>query len=135
MRKTLTVIGVALTLALGYGLGAATTEPAAAKPIIKTRTVTETVEVETTPGACLDAIDASESISEDTVAFATMVGDDLLPLVLEAAKAGASLDVSRIEGVTAELDDITGEINTITASVQPKIAEFNTAKALCRASR
>lgn len=139
MKTPVAVGAIAAALLVGVAAGGAATSSDASAPtsladpttVSVTKTVQQPVAVEKTPQACLDALDAAEQLTDDSRSFVRAI----LPypnLVLKAAKAGMTLDPSKLDEVTATVKTITAEVNGITDDVSGHVDAYNAAAAECR---
>ncbi len=128
---------VAATIGIGIGSAGSASSDTVAEPKVKTVTQTETVtkevEVEVVPQACLDALNDAEAVA-DSVADFGKVSVKWPGLVLRAAKAGMNMDVSAVNGITADMESMTSDYHDITAEMTPQVRSFNTNKATCRSA-
>lgn len=142
------IIGYAATTVVALAIGAAAsggegTETATASEPVPTPTVTvtqppqppvtETVEVEVTPQACLDALDYAGQLLEGSAEFANITGRTL-PLIEQALMAGLDYDVAAVEAITAELDSINADLDALIANMPDDTAVAEAASA-CRAGQ
>ncbi len=127
--KIRTILAPAVALVVGVVVGTASTGQA--DPVVRTKTVTERVEVEVTPQACLDALATTGDVMDLVVRFAdTSVAWP--NLVTRAAYAGMDMDVAEIKDITADVQSMTGEYNDITRGLKPLTRELTTSLADCR---
>lgn len=115
-RRWVTPALLAAGVAVGAALGAAG-EPAAPEPEVREVTVTEEVEVPTTPQICLEALDRAETV----IQYAA----EGIGIMADGFDAASRYDVSGIEAATAELDTLQGPL-------QVARAEYDSASMECR---
>lgn len=142
MKIVITLASATLLLA---GCSALAPQAAPAKTVTTTATQTvtaeplpaKTVEVEVvtevTPQACLDAISHAEDFGRLTAEFSGAV-QPYPDMVMRAAEAGVDYDYEAIAGITAEMNSITSELESVSTQVTATVDAFNAAKAQCRAT-
>jgi hypothetical protein len=124
------LVSIAAALVIGVVIGAAgQTGPTTTESEVVTDTVTETVE--TTPQACIDALDTAEAAFGIASSFAGYTSD-LATTAAEAVYAAAYGDYLTLESLTADVEDINAGINGLTADLTPLVDEYNADSAACR---
>jgi hypothetical protein len=137
--KIFVALGVTAAFVVGMGAGAASgpadgsaapsdaitiTEPGA--------TVTQGVAVhDGTPQSCLVALTAAESLTRDASDFAT-TASQYPNLIRRALMAGYNQDIAAVRAITADVESISAEVKTETASVGQHGAVFRSNAAKCR---
>lgn len=120
-KKLFALLALILIAVAGaaFGTGAAVGHTkTVAKPIV--HTVTKTVDVPTTPQACLDALDEADS-GFNTAAQATGAFQDVISGI-------QTQDLSKIESATQTIKSTSSDLDTLSAS-------YNADKEECRASK
>lgn len=117
------LIGLVIaSAAIASSMRASGTVPASqAEPevVVETETVTEEVKVETTPQACVDALDSSDSLMRMFGEALTISGDAMMDAV--------NMDWTALDEKTAQLE-------LLTPKVEDERAAYDKASIECRAS-
>lgn len=128
------VLPTALTiggLAVGIGIGAAgQPEPETVtieKPVEVEKIVTETVE--TTPQACLDAIDHADKLML-TLSDVGMLAAQYIDLIPRAFEAGMDYDLAASEQIIADMDELNTQLESIDGTTDR--ANYDAAVEECR---
>lgn len=128
-NKVIIPVVAVTALALGLAAGDGETET-----VTKTETKTVTETVNSTPQACVDAMDAAEAlvtgplveVAEDSV---VLIG--LIPLAFEA---GYNMDDTAAQSVIDTLDETATRSESRNVEIESLVTEYNEASEKCRAS-
>jgi hypothetical protein len=131
MKVFARIIALLLAVTIGVVIGASGSTAETAAPVVKTKTVTETVEV--TPQSCLDALDAAEGVVSSAADYVNLTVQ-WPRLVLRALRAGVNMDMTAVDNITADINGLTADTRAITADVRPQVKQFNSAEDACRAA-
>lgn len=114
------VAGIAAALFVGMGIGGASADssPEQPEPEVITETETVTEEVEVVPAVCIEALDASESLTHDSFIPA-------FDAVIDVLNAAAVMDVAGIEEASGTIEDLAEDVG-------PRVDAYNTAASECR---
>lgn len=127
------VLPTALTiggLAVGIGIGAAgekTETVTVEKPVEVEKVVTETVE--TTPQACLDAIDHADELML-SLSGVGLLATQYIDLIPRAFEAGMNYDIGASEQIIADMDELTSQVEGM--DVTTDRANYDAAVEECR---
>lgn len=116
---TLFSVGVTSAVNRGISSGGGTTQSPEPEVVVETETVTEEVKVETTPQACVDALDSSDSLMRMFGEALTISGDAMMDAV--------NMDWTALDEKTAQLE-------LLTPKVEDERAAYDKASTECRAS-
>jgi hypothetical protein len=135
--KIFVALGVTAAFVVGVGAGSAAgmSEDPLAKPLHSpTVTVTQAATMQhRTPRSCLVALNAAEDLTGDASDFST-TASQYPDLIRRALLAGYNQDLPAIRGITADIESITAEVRSETASVGRHGDVFSANAAACRST-
>lgn len=125
------IVPVVAAVALGVGLVAGSGGP---ETVTKTETKTVTETVDSTPQACVDAMDAAEALVTGPVVEQTEDSVVLVGLIPLAFEAGVNMDNAAAQDIIDTLDETTARSESRNVEIESLVTEYNEASEKCRAS-